>query len=60
MARVEAPVYREEKKSKWPARLTLGGLTIAALGAVLGVSEVAAVGVIAFGGGIILWGRKKK
>lgn len=60
MARVEAPVYSEEKKSKWSARLVWGGLGIAALGAFLGISEVAAVGVIAFGGGMILWRRKKK
>ncbi len=60
MARVEAPVYQEEKKSKWPARLTWGGLVVAVLGVVTAAGEVAAAGVVIFGGGLALWKGKKK
>mgnify|MGYP001574374107 CR=1 FL=1 len=47
-----------EDQSLWKSRLFKFGGVVAVVGAVLGVAEVAAVGVIAAGGAWALWRGK--
>ena len=49
----------QEKNDIWKSRLFKFGLVLAVAGAVFGVSEVAAVGVIAAGGAWALWKGEK-
>ena len=58
MATKEA-AYPQEKESVWNSRLFKFGVVLAAAGAVFGVSEAAAVGVIAAGGAWALWKGSK-
>ncbi|MEK9147184.1 MAG: hypothetical protein AAB639_03230 [Patescibacteria group bacterium] len=49
----------QEKNDIWKSRLFKFGLVLVVAGAVFGVSEVAAVGVIAAGGAWALWKGEK-
>lgn len=51
-------VVSKDGQSIWNSRLFKFGLVLAVAGAVFGVSEVAAVGVIAAGGALALWKGK--
>lgn len=48
-----------EKESVWSSRLFKFGVVLAVAGAIFGVSEAAAVGVVAAGGAWALWKGKK-
>ncbi len=58
MSQTERQIGQEEKSSLWKSRLFKVGVFVAAVGALIGASELITVGVVAAGGAWAMKGGK--